>query len=303
VFRAHRAGAPRPRSRARAAAASEMATSLRVGLSASAFRTQVGPAERRQGGRDPPPHPNHRPSVPCRACSALIAPRAPTPSCWPHAFVGRARGRAPRGGRCFAIEYFERLGLSAWSDFPVEALRGGCTCRGELYGFDGPPGSGPRAGCPFLLRLARAGWGDLSAVEGGGARQARAGRIHLGGLSPHSGACAARDSPGALLPSLVPAPRACPRGFRGLTRALLSPTSMRSTKRLRGRVPSGPTRTLTGSPMRHTPRPARAAAQRGAVVAQLHLGAQLLLEVVDVELHVHGWLLEGHVHLVARQPP
>ena len=109
----------------------------------------------------------------------------------------------------FAIEYFERLGLSAWSDFPVEAFAG-VHLPGELYGFDGLRAAATR-GLPFFFAwLGRVG--DLSAVEAA-ALAKRAREIHLGAYRPTAGVRSA-DSPGALLPSLVPRP-GLPRGFAG----------------------------------------------------------------------------------------
>lgn len=109
----------------------------------------------------------------------------------------------------FAIEYFERLGLSAWSDFPVEAFAG-VHLPGELYGFDGLRAAATRALPFFFAWLGRVG--DLSAVEAA-ALAKRAREIHQGAYRPTAGVGGV-GSPAALLPSAVPRP-GLPRGFAG----------------------------------------------------------------------------------------
>lgn len=109
----------------------------------------------------------------------------------------------------FAIEYFERLGLSAWSDFPVEAFAG-VHLPGELYGFDGLRAGATRALPFFFAWLGRVG--DLSAVEAA-ALAKRAREIHQGAYRPTAGVGGV-GSPAALPPSAVPRP-GLPRGFAG----------------------------------------------------------------------------------------
>lgn len=109
----------------------------------------------------------------------------------------------------FTIEYFERLCLSAWADFPVEAFAG-VHLPGELYGFDALRAGVTRALPFFFAWLARVG--AVSGVEAV-ALAKRAREVHRGAyratsvLSAHGGRV---DAPA----SSVPRP-GLPRGFAG----------------------------------------------------------------------------------------
>lgn len=116
----------------------------------------------------------------------------------------------------FTIEYFERLRLGAWADFPVEAFAG-VHLPGELYGFDALRAGVVRALPFFFGWLARVG--ALSGVEAV-ALAKRAREVHLGAyratsLASPGQALASQAAPPASVPtSLVPRP-GLPRGFAG----------------------------------------------------------------------------------------
>lgn len=148
-----------------------------------------------------------RPSEPPTVCalpSVLASDRSSRADAFvqAHAFVDVPED-ALHAVAVFAIEYFERLGLSAWSDFPVEAFAG-VHLPGELYGFDSLRVAATRALPFFFAWLPRLG--VLTGVEAA-ALSKRARDIHQGAYRPTAGVGAAGPS----LPSLVPRP-GLPRG-------------------------------------------------------------------------------------------
>lgn len=115
----------------------------------------------------------------------------------------------------FTIEYFERLRLGAWADFPVEAFLG-VHLPGELYGFDALRAGAARALPFFFGWLARTG--ALSPVEAVALSQ-RAREVHRGAYRATSaagapGAFGVLRAPAAAEGSAVPRP-GLPRGFAG----------------------------------------------------------------------------------------
>ena len=124
-----------------------------------------------------------------------------------HAFVD-IPADALHATAVFTIEYFERLRLSAWADFPVEAFAG-VHLPGELYGFDVLRAGVVRALPFFFAWLTRVG--ALSAVEAV-ALAKRAREVHLGAYRATSAAGVV--APSVHSPSSVPRP-GLPRGFAG----------------------------------------------------------------------------------------
>jgi hypothetical protein len=124
-----------------------------------------------------------------------------------HAFVD-IPADALHATAVFTIEYFERLRLGAWADFPVEAFAG-VHLPGELYGFDVLRAGVVRA-LPFFF-----GWlARLGAVSGAEAvaLAKRARDVHVGAHRATSVAGASLRGVGP--PPSVPRP-GLPRGVAG----------------------------------------------------------------------------------------
>lgn len=144
-------------------------------------------------------HPVSEPPTQCALPSVLASDRSTRAD----AFV-RCHGFADipedalHAAAVFTIEYFERLRLASWVDFPVEAFAG-VHLPGELYGFDALRASVVRALPFFFAWLARVG--ALSAAEAA-ALAKRAREVHLGayrattvGVSPGASELARMPEP------------------------------------------------------------------------------------------------------------